>query len=96
MKQDDITTNSHGIPESFRPILWSLKWDNLDINKDKNDIILNTVNEGTLAQWRWIVKTYGKETIREILAKRLATEFHPESRNLARVIFDLPPLSYAR
>lgn len=94
--RQNVAASSHGLPESFRPLLWSLKWDDVDINKDKNDIILNTVNEGTLDQWRWILQTYGKEVIRETLAKRLATEFHPESRNLARVIFDLPPLSYAR
>lgn len=86
----------HNPPESFRPLLWSLKWEDVDSNKDKPDIILSAVNEGTLEHWRWIIKTYGRETIRETLAKRLATEFHPESRNLANVIFNLPPLSYAR
>ena len=91
-----IVQTTHGLPESFRPLLWSLKWENLDINKDKDDIILAAVNEGTLAEWSWILHTYGKETIRETLGKRLATEFYPESRNLARVVFDLPPLSYAR
>lgn len=88
--------NSRSLPELFRPLLWSLKWEDVDINKDKNDIILGAVNEGTLAHWRWIIKTYGKETIRQVLSKRMATEFHPESRNLAKVVFDLPPLSYAR
>lgn len=86
----------HNLPKSFRPLLWSLKWDDVDSNKDKSDIILSVVNEGTLEHWRWIIKTYGREAIRETLAKRIATEFHPESRNLAKVVFDLPPLSYAR
>lgn len=95
MKKDNIH-DLFSPPESFRPLLWSLKWDDIDINKDKNDIVLAAVNEGTLEHWRWLIKTYGREAIRETLVKRLATEFHPESRNLARVVFDLPPLSYAR
>src|SRR3989338_6419423 len=90
-----IVQTTHGLPESFRPLLWSLKWENLDINKDKDDIILAAVNEGTLDQWRWIIQKYGKDVIREVLVKRLATEFHPESRNLARVVFDLPRESIA-
>ena len=84
------------LPESFRPLLWSLKWDALDVSKDRNDIIVNTVNEGTLEHWRWLIKTYGKKTISDVLARRLESEFHPESLNLARVIFSLPPLRHAR
>lgn len=96
MKKLDRTHNSSNLPDSFRPLLWSLRWEEIDINKDKEDIILGAVNEGTLEHWRWIIKTYGKQAVRDTLKKRLATEFHPESRNLARVVFDLPPLSYVR
>lgn len=95
MKKSNLP-HSATLPDSFRPLLWSLKWEEVDINKDREDIILGAVNEGTLDHWRWIIKTYGKEMIRAIIEKRLATEFHPESRQLARVVFDLSPLSYAR
>jgi len=78
------------LPEMFRPLLWSLKWADLNVDEDKADIIVNTVNEGTLAHWQWLIKIYGKKTIRQTLTKRLTTEFHPESYQLARVIFDLP------
>ena len=76
-------------PEIFRPLLWGLKWDALDIWEDRHDIILNTVNYGSLEHWRWIIKTYGKTTIRCVLEKRLVTEFHRGSLNLARIIFSL-------
>lgn len=84
------------LPESFKPLLWSLKWDALDTEKDKEDIIVAAVNEGNLEHWRWIIETYGKEEIRRVLAKRLETEFHPESRNLAKVIFSIPHFRHAR
>lgn len=84
------------LPEMFRPLLWSLKWADLDVNEDKIDIIMNAINEGTMGHWRWIIKTYGRGTIRAILSKRLVSEFHPESYQLARVIFDLPLLHHAR
>ncbi|OHA19038.1 MAG: hypothetical protein A3C08_03550 [Candidatus Taylorbacteria bacterium RIFCSPHIGHO2_02_FULL_47_18] len=96
MKENRGVFIQNKLPNSFRPLLWSLKWEDVDVDKDKSDIILAAVNEGTLEQWRWIIRMYGREAIRETLANRLATEFHPESGNLAKVVFDLPKLSYAR
>lgn len=74
------------IPDSFRPLLWSLRWESLDVWDDREDIIMAAFNEGRLEHIRWVIKTYGKNEIRDVLARRLATEFHPESRNLARVV----------
>lgn len=64
--------------------------------EDKEDIIVSAVNEGTLDHWRWIVNAYGKETIRKVLERRLVTEFHPESRNLAKIIFSVSNFRHAR
>lgn len=83
-------------PAIFRPLLWSLCWDEIDIDEDKNDIIVNTINEGTLTHWHWLIRSYGKTTIRNVLKKRLASEFHPESLRLAQILFSIPPLRYAR
>lgn len=83
-------------PEMFKPLLWSFAWEKIDIEEDKEDIILNTVNEGTLAHWHWLIKTYGKEVIKKILERHLDSEFHPESRNLAKIIFSLPQLRHTR
>ncbi len=77
------------LPEMFRPLLWGLKWDALDVWKDRAEIILATMNHGDLNHLRWIIKTYGKQEIRKALAKRLETEIYPESRNLARVLFSV-------
>ena len=90
----NLTANQ--LPLSFKPLLWSLRWEHVDPERDKADIIRAAVNEGTLDQWRWIVGRYGKTTIRAILADRLTTEFHPESLRLAELLFDLPSLRHAR
>lgn len=84
------------LPDSFRPLLWGLKWDSLDIEDDKEDIIVSAINEGSLLEWRWVISKYGKDKIRQILEKRLKTEFHPESRNLAKLIFNIPSFRDAR
>jgi len=92
----DMKNGKKKLPPSFKPLLWSLRWSEIDVEKDKADIILNAINEGTLAEWRWLINAYGKKTINQVLKKRLAGEFHPESLNLATVIFSLPKLPYAR
>jgi hypothetical protein len=88
--------NNKKIPEIFRPLLWSLRWSDLDAQEDNEDIIVSAINEGTLDHWRWLIKTYGKARVRHVLENRLASEFHPESRNLAKVIFSVSKFRHAR
>jgi hypothetical protein len=63
---------------------------------DREDIIVNTINEGSLDQWRWLATTYGKEEVARILKKRLESEFHPESRRLAQIFFPIAQFRHAR
>ena len=84
------------IPESFRPLLWSLRWDDIDIWEDREDIIINTINDGTWDQWRWLTRIYGKTEIARVISKRLVTEFHPESRRLAELVFNALITRHAR
>jgi hypothetical protein len=87
MKSVSKTISKEKLPEIFKPILWSFEWKNLDIWKDKEDIILAALNYGELEHLRWIIETYGKDEIKKVLSRRLKTEVYPESRNLARVLF---------
>lgn len=96
MKKVQKKLKKNALPESFRPILWSFDWDRLGIQKDKEDIIVNTINEGSVDQWRWIRKSYGDSGVRGVLRRRLASEFHPESLSLAKVIFGAKSLPHAR
>ena len=83
-------------PKTFRPFLWWARWEDVDTEEDKEDIIVSIINEGNLDQWKWLISTYGKDTIGKILKKRLISEFHPESRNLAKVIFSIQEFRHAR
>lgn len=84
------------LPITFKPLLWFLRWGNVDVKKDKEDIIVNTINEGTLGQWQWLIDVYGKKLIRNVLEKRLLSEFHPESINLAKIIFGIHAIKNTR
>lgn len=89
-------TKKTKLPITFRPILWSLRWNELDTDRDKEDIIMAAINEGTLAQWKWITAHYGKQKIRHVLENRLVSELHPESLQLARIAFGVKNIRYAR
>lgn len=89
-------TSKRRLPEMFRPLLWGLKWDALDVWEDREDIILAALNYGELEHLRWIIETYGKNEIRRVLVRRLETEIYPESRNLARVLFSVPGFRKSR
>lgn len=83
-------------PEMFRPLLWGLKWDALDVWKDRRAIVLAAMTNGRLEHLRWIIDAYGKKEITLVLSQCLVTELHAGARNLARVLFDVTDFKYAR
>ncbi|MDZ4345547.1 MAG: hypothetical protein U1E51_24290 [Candidatus Binatia bacterium] len=96
IKDKQFFTNRHGLPDIFRPLLWSFRWEDMDPEEDKEDIIVNTVNDGTLQHWHWLMNRYGKKEVKRVLEGRLASEIYPESQNLARLIFGIEHLRNAR
>ncbi len=50
-------------PAYLQPVLWSTKSSTLDITKDKTYIIHQILSYGSMKDWRWLLKTYGKEDI---------------------------------
>lgn len=57
------------IPQSLQGILWSVKVEDLDPEKDKIYIINQILSYGTLSMIKWLFKTYSKKTILEVFLK---------------------------
>jgi|SRR2546426_776834 hypothetical protein len=72
----------NALPETFRPLLWSYDFARIDPLKHKKTIIVQALNYGTLAHWRWLVQSYGRE-LREVLTHVPASEIKPRSLRLA-------------
>ena len=53
------------LPEIFRPLLWSYQFDQINPEEDLETIVLQAINYGTLAHWRWLAQRYGEDGIRE-------------------------------
>ncbi|MDO8559140.1 MAG: hypothetical protein Q7R84_02305 [bacterium] len=63
------------LPESFRHLLWSYRFSEIDIEEHKKTIIVNVLNYGDMDQWRWLIKTYGRKQLKEIIESLSASEF---------------------
>lgn len=83
------------VPETFRPILWSYDFDRIDPVKHQKTIIIQAVNYGTLADWRWLKQSYGADGVRQVLGTVPITEIRPRARRLASLMFDITRFNYA-
>ena len=75
------------LPEIFRPILWSYRFEDMDVEKHKNTIIIQAINYGTLEHWRWINRTYGRGHVRKVMQENPETTFRSHVRKLASLLF---------
>ncbi len=82
----------HALPETFRPLLWSYDFSRIDPLKHKKTIIVQALNYGTLAHWRWLVQNYGRDGVREVLMRVPETEIKPRSASL---VFGIERFNYA-
>jgi hypothetical protein len=83
------------LPETFRPLLWSYDFSRIDPLKHKKTIIVQALNYGTLAHWRWLVQSYGREGVRDVLTHVPASEIKPRSLRLATLVFGVERFNYA-
>ena len=83
------------LPLFFKPILWSYNFNSIDIEKNKKVIIINAINYGDLKHWRWLIKYYGKENVKEILMKVPFTEIRLRIVPLVSIMFSIDKFNYA-
>lgn len=65
------------IPKRLQAILWSADIKNLDLKRDRNYIIHQILQYGTLKDIKWLFDVYSKEKVRELFVT------HP-NRNYAK------------
>ncbi len=83
------------LPLFFKPILWSYDFNSIDLEKDKKTIIINAINYGDLKHWRWLIKYYGRENVKEILMKIPFTEIRSRVAPLVSIIFSIDKFNHA-
>ncbi|MEK9175080.1 MAG: hypothetical protein AAB795_00645 [Patescibacteria group bacterium] len=82
------------LPENFKPLLWSYDISKIDLEKDKNRIIVNVINYGDLSHWRWLLKTYSIEEVKKTILSLPSSEFRPQVLKLISLLLDIPQNAY--
>jgi hypothetical protein len=83
------------MPETFRSILWSYDFDQLDPEKHRKTLIVQTINYGSLMQWRWLREHYGRDVVRQVLHAVPASELRPPAQRLAGLVFGVDHFNHA-
>lgn len=77
------------LPESFRSLLWSYRFEDIDPSKHRHIILVQAINYGTLSHWRWLTKHYGLGEVRRLLTTTPITAIRPHAKKLAGLIFQI-------
>lgn len=90
MTKSDIRINKYGLPEMFRPLLWSYVFEDIDPKEHYKELIVNTINYGDLKHWRWLIDYYGSEQVSKVITTVPFTEFRPRVVKLVSLLFHIP------
>jgi len=82
------------LPLFFKPLFWSYKFSSINPERDKKRIVINTINYGKWKHWLWLIRFYGKKTIKKIVEETPATEFREPALKLIRLLLGIKKLKY--
>lgn len=83
------------LPADFKPLMWSYDFDKIDPLKDKETIIINTINYGSWKQWLWLFNYYGIKELKEIIFNIPQSEFRNyKGLSLVSLILGLKKMKY--
>lgn len=88
------TRQESKLPQFFRPLLWAYDFSFIDIERDEKRIIINTINYGQWKHWQWIMKSYGKEKVRQIIKNTPISEFRLRALKLISILLEIKNLKY--
>lgn len=87
--------NKRKLPKSFKFLLWSYKFDEIDPEKDKQIIIINTINYGDWQHWQWIIKRYGRKQVKQFLINTPMSTFFQRPLDLMSLLLGIKKFKYA-
>lgn len=83
------------LPQFFKPLFWSYKFYLIDPQRDRERVIINTINYGDWQHWQWTIKYYGRNKLREIIINIPDSEFRGGSLRLISLLLNIKKMRYA-
>lgn len=79
------------LPTAVKASLWSYDTKKLDLVRDKNRIIKQTLNHGSLEAIQWLKATYSQSQIVEVFQESSSSEWTKKSLNYWSLILGTKP-----
>lgn len=76
------------IPSNIKIYLWDVKFETLDIKKHSGFVIERVLEYGDKESFSWLLKTYDKENILQVLRK--SKRISPKTGNFYAMYFGVP------
>jgi len=89
MKQKRIKKGNPGLPKAIKSILWSYDLRDVSLERDKEIIITQVLNYGTREDIKWLLKTYGEEEIKKVVANPRSGRWWKKVLNFWAKILDV-------
>ena len=83
------------LPSNFKPLFWSYRFSKISPEKDKERIIINTINYGDWEHWKWLIKYYGQKGLKEIIKDIPQSEFRKRALKLIGLLLGIKKIKYA-
>ncbi len=86
--------NKQKLPLFFKPIFWSYDFSKINLEKDIQRIVINTINYGDWEHWQWIYNYYGRKRTKNTIINTPASEFRKGSFRLICLLLDIRKNKY--
>ena len=90
----DKTKQKLRLPEFFLPLLWAYDFSFIDLERDRQRIIINIINYGQWKHWQWIVNYYGEKSIKQFIENTPISEFRSRALKLVSILLGIKNLKY--
>lgn len=74
------------VPKKLQPFLWSVKTDQLDLQKDRIYIVNQILAYGGMEEFKWLFKNYPLKVVREIFLHHPIKTYRPSTFNFVKEI----------
>jgi len=89
------STEKKTLPKFFKPLFWYCDFLKLDLQENKEEIMIQTINCGDWQHWQWLFGYYGAEETKKIIKNIPFSAFRKRVLKLIFLILKINKLKYA-
>ena len=91
---NQVKKSNNKLPDFFKPLFWSYDFSKINLQDDRERIVINTINYGDWEHWQWLIKYYGKAEIQKIIRNSPASEFRKRAFKLISLLLKIKKTKY--